>query len=170
VPTEPGDRLQSLISDLERLRAVAGVRGADRREMLEQAAADTMRLFPDLPPDQQVRVAFVRTRLALLRFARDRDRRRSLLTEQATALDPVGRDAAGPDEQAELRELRSRLKAAMVDALTPEQREIIRSHFIGSESIAAIAGRLGISRATASRRLAEAVSLLGRMLDGRPQS
>ena len=84
------------------------------------------------------------------------------------ATDPETLPAAGdgPAEEAERRERRTRLLAA-VASLPPRHRDVILMHYLEDETVEAIARRLGVPRGTVLSRLYHARIKIGLALNRR---
>lgn len=154
--------ISRILSDLSRSRLARESPGCASEDLVQQALMDVLARYPDLPEDELARLAFVRLRQLLLEQRRNQSTRDRLLRQHSDELASRASPLADPREIAAEEELRTEMRRALVEALTPEQRTLLWRHFQGGESVAAIADSLGVSRATAARRMAEAVSLLGK--------
>lgn len=92
-------------------------------------------------------------------------------TTPSEAYDPIDiaslclwRQEQSGDNQERIRRLLSNLPLAVLQELTPRQREILQMRFTGGMSITGIAKELGLNKSTVSRSLTRSVERLYRSL------
>lgn len=162
--------VQKLLDDLKTSRLLGSVDPAAREDLVQQAASRVIQRFPELSDDARTRLGFVCLRHLILGHQRSVASRARLLRAHAADAERAAPESPDPANAAEEKELRQELRKAVIEALTPEQRAILVRHFLARESMEEIAGATGLSRATVARRIAEAISLLGRAIDVIPET
>ncbi len=165
----PDPTLSPLLAALASSRLLASVPEGSRADLVQRAAMGVIERFPDLATEHRDRLAFVRLRYLILEHHRSERSEDRLLRAGAGAGEFERGAPADPAEEAEAAEMRSELRRAIIEALSPDERTILLRHFQGGESMAEISASLGMSRATGARRLAHAIWLLARALEIAPE-
>lgn len=152
-----------LLEHVDWLRALAHRLVSDESRA-EDCLQDTWLATLRWPPRPGVgETSWLRRVLKSQVFRKAREERRRRAREEATAR-PEG-SSMGPEqivEQAEQRQLLARNVLGLPETL----REVVLLHFYGELGLAEVARRQGVDPRTARRRLASALSLLRKQMDG----
>lgn len=166
-----GDDLKYIADEVKDYlrRRFRGVLGEEIEDVAQEALTSLITgpaHFAKLPADQRLRLALSTARHRAIdklrrRFAHHRPR----LQAQAD-LEKFQDPAAGPLEKSERVEAIRALNAALVDELSPLERQIVYLRFTQDRTLEDIGARLGISPATVYRGLMAALNKLRRGMKG----